>query len=112
MLPLVPVLCFGVDAIRRELIDDEQRCEACELRDSLVERIDVMEHAPGDDCVVRAVDLLEARAAEARAFGRVRVDAEHVVAGGGERRDEPALVAAADLEHSRWRRWQLRPART
>ena len=90
-----------------ELVDDEQRREARELRDPVVERIDVMEHAAGDDRVVLAVDLLEGELAERRPLRRVRIDAEHVVARGGERGDEPALASAADLEHSPWRRRQL-----
>ena len=108
VLPLVPVACARIDAIRGELVDDEQRRESRELRDSVVERIDVMKHAPGDDCVERfVVDVLEARAEEARRVGRVRVDTEHVVARGRERRDEAALLAATDLEHACRRRRQL-----
>ena len=66
-----------------------------------------MEHAPGDDGVVRAVDLLESRPAEERPVGRLRIDADDLVPGRPERLDEAALASAADLEHSSWRRRQL-----
>ena len=66
-----------------------------------------MEHAPGDDGVEVAVELLERTSTETLALGCLRIDAECVVAGVGEQRDETALPAATDLEHAPWRRRQL-----
>ena len=107
MLALVPVARVGVEAGPRELVDEEQRREARELRDPVVERVDVVEDAAGHDGVEGTVDVLEADLPERRPVRRVRIDAEHVVARGGERGDEAAVAAAAHLQHSPWRRRQL-----
>src|SRR5260370_38901823 len=66
-----------------------------------------MKHAPGNDGVPLAVDLLELHLAEALALGRARIDAERVVTRVEQARDEPAVGAAAHLEHATWRRRQL-----
>ena len=63
--------------------------------------MDVVEDASRDDGVVGLRDVAEVAVAVARAGGRARVDAERVVAGGGERGHDAAHVAAADVEHPR-----------
>ena len=107
VLRLVPVLRRPVDPVRRELVDDEKRGECCEVRDPLVERIHVMEHASRDDGIPRSVDLLEGLSHVPLALGCLRVDAEDVVATRRERLDEPAFAAAPDLEDSTRRGRQL-----
>jgi hypothetical protein len=66
-----------------------------------------MQHAARDDGVVCAVDRTELVSPEARSVGRVRVDAESVIAGVDERADEAALTAAAHLDDAARRRRQL-----
>ena len=68
----------------------------------------VVDHPSGDDRVELAVDLPEVALPVARAGRRERIDAERVVARGHERRHDAALVAAADLEHPRRSRGQVR----
>src|SRR5713226_1469027 len=71
--------------------------------------MDGVEDALGDDRVERRLlELLERDGAEPLALGRVWIDAEHVVAGRGELAGDPALASAADLEHARGRRRQMR----
>ena len=62
-----------------------------------------MEHTPRDDGVPVPRELLELRLNEPRARGRVRIDAERVVPGVHEERDETAFTTAADLEDAPWR---------
>ena len=107
MLPLVPVLRRGIDPVPRELVDEQARRERCELVEALAQRVHVMEHAAGDDGIELPFELLEFAAPEPLPSGALRVDAEDVVAGVGEQRDEPALTAAADLEHAQRRRRQM-----
>ena len=81
MLPLVPVLRRFVDQIPRELVGDEQRGERRESFEPLVERVHVVQHATRDDGVELAeVGLFERRLHVPLAGGRVRVDADDVVA--------------------------------
>jgi hypothetical protein len=108
MLPLVPVLRRIVDPVPRELVHENERCELREPVEALAERTNVMEHPAGDCRVELAVELLELDPTETRALGRLRIDADRVVAGAGKQLDEAALAAAADLEHaSRGRRQML-----
>ena len=74
---------------------------AASLSSAGPERIDVMEDAAGDDCIERPgiVELLQGDLPVEGTLGRTWIDREHVVAGGGQRRRDTALVATADLEH-------------
>ena len=104
--PLVPRLRGRVDRLPGELVDDQPRGERREEIHGGVERIHVVEHAPGDGRVERSErrrQLLERRPAEALARRCVRVDADDVVARVREQLDHAALAAAADLEHARRR---------
>ena len=102
---LVPRLDITDDQVGRELIDKEQRREPREQRDSVVERVDMMEHARCDDRVPRLRcqdirNLLKLASQIAVAFRRSRVDAHDVIATLGEVLNETSLVAAAHLEHA------------
>ena len=103
-LALVPVLRGRVDAIPRELVDDEHRREGGHPVERFVERADVMEHATRDDRVVLAVEFAEVSLAEPLALGRTGIDADRVVAGVDKGRNDAARCAAADLEHTPRRR--------
>jgi hypothetical protein len=60
----------------------------------------MVDDAPSDDGVERAVDLAKVRLPEARPRRRARVDADRVVARLDERRHDAAEVAAPDFEHT------------
>ena len=71
----------------------------------VVERVDMMEHARGDDRVPRLRcqdirNLLKLASQIAVAVRRPRVDAHDVIATLGEVLNETSLVAAAHLEHA------------
>jgi hypothetical protein len=87
--------------VPRELVEDEVRRERRQLVECRSQRIDVMEDAGGYDCIERPgiVQLLEGDLPIEGTFRRTWIDREHVVAGGGQRRRDTALVATADLEH-------------
>jgi hypothetical protein len=102
---LVPRLDIADDQVGRELVDKQQRGEPREQRDPIVERVDVMEHACGDDRVpgLRCEDLrdlLKLASQITVAVRSARVDAHDVVATLGEVLNETSLVAAAHLEHT------------
>ena len=90
-----------VHVVPRELVEDEERRERRELVERRRQRIDVMQDPAGDDCIERAgiVQLLQRDLPIERTLRRTWIDREHVVAGGGQRRRDTALVATADLEH-------------
>ena len=96
-----------------ELVEREHAVRPQQL-DDLVERdveiADVVEREARDNRVVRLVvggHLLELQPAEPLAVGGGRIDAEHVVAGDGERGGQGA-GAAPDVEHPRRRRREQR----
>src|SRR5437868_14618579 len=66
-----------------------------------------MEHPACDHRIPFALELLELCAYEPLAFGRVRIDAEHVVARTREQLDETAVTTAPHFEDALWRRRQL-----
>ena len=106
-LGLVPGLQLGIDEIPRELVHDEERREVSEPRDRLVERIEVMNDAPGHDRVELALDLAKVHLTETRPYRRARVDADRVVARIDERRHDAAAIAATDLEDPRRSGWHV-----
>ena len=106
-LGLVPRLELRIDQVPRELVHDEQRRESGEPRDRLVERIEVMDDAPGDDGVELALHLAKVDLTETRSRRRARVDADRVVTRVDERRHDAAAIAAPDFEHPRRSGWQV-----
>ncbi len=107
---LVPRLHISDDQVRGELIHKQQRRELHEQGDSVVERVDMVEHARCDDCVPGLgcqgiCNLLKLASQIAIVGRRSRVNAHDVIATIGEVWDESSLVAAAHLEHTcRWGR--------
>ena len=106
--PLVPLLRITDDQVGGELIHKQQRREARKQRDSVVERINMVEHASCDYRVPRLRrqgirNLLELASQEAIAVRCSRVDAHDVIATLGELRNESSRIAATHLEHTR--RW-------
>src|SRR5205823_694880 len=109
VLRLVPVAGRLVHLLPRELVEDQDRSESCERVERRTERLDVVQHTLSDDRVeVPLAELLEPHAVEASACGRTRIDTDGVVPRRGERGRDPTLRPAADLEHVRRRRRQLR----
>ena len=92
-----------------ELVEDQQRGEPPQLVERRAERLDVVQHPPGDDRVERPrlVQLLERDPPVERSLGRLGIDGEDVVAGRGKLARDTALVATAHLQHPRRRRRQL-----
>ena len=105
VLRLVPVDRGLVHMVPGELVEDEQRREPRELVERRSQRIDVMEDTPGYNCVERPwiVELLQRDLPVERAFRSMRIDRQHVVAGGRQRRSDAALAATTDLEDPPWR---------
>ena len=103
---LVPVDRRFVHVIPGELVDDDERCERCELVEGGAERVDVVQHPPCGRSVeaVRIIELLERDTAIVRTCRSIGIDREHVVARSRELRGDPSLRAAADLENARGRR--------
>ena len=102
---LVPRLHITDDQIGRELIHKQQRREPRKERDSVVQRIDMVEHARCDYCVPRLRrqgirNLLKLVSQIEIAVRRSRINAHDVIAILGEVWNETSLVAAADLEQA------------
>jgi len=107
-LLVVPVERRLVRQIPAVLVENE-RAAVVQQRDNVVERVpevsDVVQRVGGDDGVEQSLlrlQVVEPDPAEALALRRERVDPQHVVAGGRQRRRQLA-VAAADVEHARRR---------
>ena len=97
-----------VESLPRELGEQETAADARDLVDDGVEVVDVVERPRRNDNVVAvALVPLDRLTAEDPSLGRVRVDGGDVVAVGGEDACERA-AAAADLEHARRRRREVR----
>ena len=103
---LVPRLRVATDQVGRELVHEQQRREPRQKRDSIVERVDMVEHARGRQLHPRAPPQERPRPPETRSAdsGRrraPRVDAHDLIAAPDEVGNEPSLISAAHLEHAR-----------
>lgn len=95
-------------------LDDDQRAAGPERRgeaiDDHADVVDVMQRAARHDRAERLerLELLEAGLLEARARRRVRIDADGLVAELAEARDEATERPAAEIEHPRGSRREVR----
>ena len=108
-LARIPLRRPLVEPVPRELLEHEQRREACELVERGAQVGDVVER-PNGDCGIEpqvVVQLLERGREEDRPFRGVGIDREHVVAAAGERPRQLAATAP-DLDHARRHLRQLR----
>jgi hypothetical protein len=101
-----------VEAVPRELVQHEDAAGVEQPRDLVDRRTeigDVVKRAACDDGAEAAPlgKILEAHSLEDRSLGRVWVDGRDVIAGRGER-PRQLTGAAADLEHPRGRRRDVR----
>src|SRR5581483_2455584 len=100
-----------VERVDVELVDQQGPAGPDELAEPaarLLERLHVVERHHGERCVEGrgVLELVQGDGEDALA-GRLRIDREHLVAGGGQpARERP--VAGPDLEHARGRRRKVR----
>ena len=108
VLALVPVLRCGIDQLLGELVDEQQPTERREPVEPSSSGRTWWSTRPATTASNSPSTSSNDPLPERRAFRGVRIDPERVVARVEERRHEPAELAAADLEHPRRRRRQVR----
>jgi hypothetical protein len=96
----VPIDRRLIQVIPGELVEDEQGRQRGELVEGRREWVDVVEDTLGDDRIERTwvVELLERDLAVERAFRRVRIDGENVVARLGQGRGDATVGSASNLQ--------------
>jgi signal transduction histidine kinase len=109
VLGLVPLHRRGVHVVPGELVEQEERCKPRELVQRRAERMDVVEHAAGDNCVERprVIELLERDLPIQLASGRIGVDRKDFVAGRCKCGRDSSFPATTNLEYPRGRRREL-----